>query len=212
VINAIALLATLRDSPATAPPSPPVDDRAGYDEDEILLARHWAGDPDAFAEMYRAHVDAVYRRLSRILGPIGEREDITQDVFLALHRTLPRFRGNAKLSTLIQRIAINRACEHLRRRTRRPAILVDDRFFDELVSAAASPATRVALREELAVVFDCLARIKPKKRIAFLLRVVDGMSFEQIAELVDATPETVAKRVQHAQRELDALIARRSSP
>jgi RNA polymerase sigma-70 factor, ECF subfamily len=206
VINAIALLATLRDAPV-----PPPDDDS-YDPDEVLLARHWAGDPDAFAEMYRAHVDAVYRRLSRILGPIAEREDLTQDVFFALHTTLPRFRGNAKLSTLIQRIAINRAFEHLRRRTRRPATLVDDRFFDELVSSAASPATRVALREELAIVFDCLSRIKPKKRIAFLLRVVDGMSFEHIAELVDATPETVAKRVQHAQRELDALIARRSSP
>jgi RNA polymerase sigma-70 factor (ECF subfamily) len=210
VINAIALLATLRDAPAPTPPSPPDDDQ--YDQDELLLSRHGAGDPDAFAEMYRAHVDAVYRRLSRILGPIAEREDITQDVFLALHRTLPRFRGNAKLSTLIQRIAINRAFEHLRRRTRRPVTLADDRFFDELVSTAASPATRVALREELAIVFDCLARIKPKKRIAFLLRVVDGLSFEQIAELVDATPETVAKRVQYAQRELDALIARRALP
>ena len=203
MINAIAVLATLRNAP-TPPP--------GDDDDEVLLARHWAGDPDAFAEMYRAHVDAVYRRLSRILGPIAEREDLTQDVFLALHHTLPRFRGNAKLSTLIQRIAINRAFEHLRRRTRRATTLVDDRFFDDFVSTAASPATRVALREELAIVFDCLARIKPKKRIAFLLRVVDGLAFEQIAELVDATPETVAKRIQHAQRELDVLIARRSSP
>ena len=208
MINAIALLAALRDGPA---PAPPPDEQSDPDDDEVLLARHWAGDPDAFAEMYHAHVDAVYRRLSRILGPIAEREDLTQDVFLALHRTLPRFRGNAKLSTLIQRIAINRAFEHMRRRTRRPVAIVDERFFDELVSAAASPASRVAMREELALVFDCLAKIKPKKRIAFLLRVVDGLSFEHIADLVDATPEAVAKRVQHAQRELDALLARREA-
>ena len=56
--------------------------------------------------------------------------------------------------------------------------------------------------------FECLGRIKPKKRVAFVLRVVDGLSFEEIAELVDATPEAVAKRVQHAQAELDALMAR----
>ena len=54
----------------------------------------------------------------------------------------------------------------------------------------------------------CLARIKPKKRVAYLLRVVEGLSFEQIGELVDATPEAVAKRVQHGQRELDALLVR----
>ena len=208
MINAIALLTALRDGPV---PAPFPDKPSGIDDDEVLLARHWAGDRDAFADMYHAHVDAVFRRLSRILGPIAEREDLTQDVFLALHRTLPRFRGNAKLSTLIQRIAINRAFEHLRRRMRRPAALVDERFFDELVSAAASPAARVAMREELAAVFECLAKIKPKKRIAFLLRVVDGLSFEDIAALVDATPEAVAKRVQHAQRELDALLVRREA-
>ena len=56
--------------------------------------------------------------------------------------------------------------------------------------------------------FACLARIKPKKRIAFLLRVVDGLSFAEIGELVGAAAEAVAKRVQHGQRELDALLAR----
>ncbi|MBL0220297.1 MAG: hypothetical protein IPQ07_41310 [Myxococcales bacterium] len=51
--------------------------------------------------------------------------------------------------------------------------------------------------------FACLARIKAKKRVAYRLRVVDGLSFEEIAELVDASPEAVAKRVQHAQAELE---------
>ena len=176
--------------------------------DDALIARHQAGDEDAFAEIYRAHAVPVYRRLSRILGPVAEREDLTQDVFLALHRTLPRFRGDSQLTTLIHRIAINRAFEYLRRQSRRPATLVDGWFFDELVGSATSPEAQTATREELARVFACLARIKPKKRIALLLRVVDGLSFEEIGQLVDATPEAVAKRVQHGQRELDALLAR----
>ena len=199
MINAIAVLASL----GRAGPSAPEPD-----DDTALLARHAAGDATAFAAIYRTHVGAVYRRLSRILGPVPEREDLTQDVFLALHRTLPRFRGEARLSTLIHRIAINRACEHLRRQTRRPATPVDGWILDEVVSTAASPAARAAAREDLLQVFACLARIKPKKRIAFLLRVVDGLSFEEIGELVDATPEAVAKRVQHGQRELDTLLAR----
>jgi DNA-directed RNA polymerase specialized sigma24 family protein len=57
-------------------------------------------------------------------------------------------------------------------------------------------------------VFACVARIKPKKRIALLLRLVEGMSFEEIGELVEASPEAVAKRVQHGQRELDAMLER----
>ncbi len=197
MIGAIALLAAV---------GAPNDRRSA--DDEVLVARHRAGDLDAFPAIYRAHVVAVYRRLTRILGPIAEREDLTQDVFLAVHRELPRFRGDAQLTTFIHRIAINRACEHLRRQSRRPVMLVEDWVFDELVGSASSPEQQSAAREELARVFACLARIKPKKRVAFLLRVVDGLSFEEIAELVDATPEAVAKRVQHGQRELDELFAR----
>lgn len=178
------------------------------EDDATLIARHRAGDPDAFPAMYRNHAVAVYRRLTRILGPIPEREDLLQDVFLALHRALPRFRGDAQLTTLVHRIAINRAFEHLRRQSRRPTSLVDGWFFDDLAAVHSSPELQSAAREDLAHVCACLAQIKPKKRIALLLRVVDGLSFEEIARLVDATPEAVAKRVQHGQRELDALLAR----
>lgn len=175
--------------------------------DDARIARHLAGDPDAFAEIYRTHVDAVYRRLSRILGPIPEREDLTQDVFVTLHRALPKFRGESTLATWIQRIAINIALDHLRARGRRPAAPVDTRYFDHLIAPQASPEARAEQREQLAHVFACLAKLKPKKRIALLLRVVDGLSFDAIARMVDATPEAVAKRVQHGQRELDALLA-----
>jgi RNA polymerase sigma-70 factor (ECF subfamily) len=198
VIAALALLAAMRDAPKLT----------GDAADDELVARHLEGDPDAFAALYRAHGQAVYRRLTRILGPISDRDDVLQEVFLAVHRALPRFRGDAKVSTLIHRIAINQACEHLRRQGRRPVALAGDRVLDELPVAATSPEHRLAAREELEHVLSCLNRIKPKKRVAYLLRVVDGLSFEQIGELVEASAETVAKRVQHGQRELEALLAR----
>jgi len=198
VIAAIAALVRMR---AAAPD-------AVHDGDAELVARHRAGDPAAFATMYRTHVAAVYRRLGRILGPVAERDDLTQDVFLALHRALAGFRGEARLATLIHRIAINKACEFLRRRSRRPATLTDARFFEELRAVTGTPEDHAIASDELARVFACLARIKPKKRVALLLRIVDGLSFEEIALLVDATPEAVAKRVQHGQRELDALFER----
>ena len=176
--------------------------------DEQLLARHRDGDPEAFGRIYRAHAAAVYRRLTRVLGPVPEREDLTQDVFLALYRALPQFRGEAKLTTLVHRIALNKAFEHLRRQSRRRTLSADDVDLDDVLGPTTSPEERVRARESLATVLACLARIKPKKRIALLLRVVDGLSFDEIGDLVDATPEAVAKRVQHGQRELDALMAR----
>lgn len=211
MINARVLLAGTRERGGAVDLAAEPD---GDTTDVVLIARHLAGDAEAFAAIYRNHVVAVHRRLTRILGPIPEREDLVQDVFLAVHRALPRFRGDAQLTTLIHRIAINRAYEHLRRQSRRPAHLVDGWFFDDVPCLHSSPERQSAAREDLARVWTCLARIKPKKRIALLLRVVDGLSFEDIARLVDATPEAVAKRVQHGQRELDALLARaeRSCP
>ncbi|MBV8762730.1 MAG: RNA polymerase sigma factor [Deltaproteobacteria bacterium] len=195
----LALLAAMFEPAVIVPPR---------DRDDDLIARFRDGDPDAFAAIYRAHVDAVYRRLTRILGPVPEREDLTQDVFVTLHRALGSFRGDAALATYIHRIAINTALDYLRARGRRPAAPVDTRFLDTLIAPQATPDVRAEQRERLAHVFACLAKIKPKKRIALLLRVVEGLSFEDIARLVDATPEAVAKRVQHGQRELDALLAR----
>ncbi len=176
--------------------------------DARLVARHQAGDPDAFAELYRRHAAATYRRLSRILGPVPERDDLLQEVFLALHRALPRFRGDAAVATLIHRIAINIAYEHLRRARRRPPPSLDDACFDDLIAPTASPEAQATTRQDLARVFACVARIKPKKRIALMLRLVDGMSFDEIAGLVSASPQAVAKRVQHGQRELDEMLAR----
>lgn len=197
MIAALAVLA----AHAAAEPRGPAEDLA-------LVERHRAGDPTAFAQIYRAHAAAVHRRLSRLLGPVPEREDLLQDVFLALHRALPAFRGDAALATLVQRITINKACELLRARYRRATTPVDTAYFDTLVSRGSLEA-QTSAREELTAVFACLARIKPKKRVALLLRVVEGMSFEEIAALVDATPEAVAKRVQHGHRELTVLLARR---
>ena len=112
------------------------------------------------------------------------------------------------MSTLIHRIAIHKAIKHLRQQGRRPTTIVDGWFFEDLPTPASTPEHRVAAREQLEIVLACLARIKPKKRVAYLLRVVDGLSFEQIGELVDASAETVAKRVQHGQRELEQLLER----
>ena len=127
------------------------------DGEEQLVARFRAGDAEAFAEIYLAHVDGVYRRLTRILGPVAEREDLTQDVFVVLHRALPKFRGESTLSTWIHRIAINTALDYLRARGRRPVAPVDMRFLDKLCAPQAAPDVRAEQREQLAHVFACLA-------------------------------------------------------
>ncbi len=179
------------------------------DRDEDVVRRAMGGDRQAFDDLYRRHVDMVWRRLGRLIGPDPDREDLVQQIFFEVFRALDRFRGEAAFATFLHRVMLNIAFDHLKRRGKRPAA-ADPELLAGLCDQGASPEAHAAQRERLAATSALLDRIKPKKRIAFVLRVVEGLSLEEIGALVDATPAAVAQRVRHAQAEIEALSARRS--
>lgn len=175
-------------------------------DDAALVARVQGGERAAFEQLYRRHADVAYARLSRIVGPVAERDDLLQEVFLGLHRALPTFRGDAALTTLLYRITVNVAFDHLRRRGKRAATPLDAAALEALVSGDASPEERARRAQEVAQVLAALDRIKPAKRIALLLRIVEGLGFDEIGAIVGATPDAAKKRCQHGLRELSARL------
>jgi RNA polymerase sigma-70 factor (ECF subfamily) len=175
--------------------------------DPELAAAAATGDAAAFAEIYTRYADRVFARLTHLIGPSQDREDVFQQVFLELHRALPRFRGDASLSTFLYRITVNVAYDHLRRRGRRAAVH-DAAALDVLITGDPTPEDRTRRREELRQIFALLEHIKPKKRIAFVLVAVEGMSLGEAAELLGAQTDAVKQRVLHARRELLALMDR----
>jgi RNA polymerase sigma-70 factor (ECF subfamily) len=188
--------------------------------EEELVARARRNEPGAMQALYQLHAAAVYRRLTHLLGADPEREDLMQEVFVDLFRQLDRYRGGASLRTYLLRIVSHKACDHLRQRRRRgsaevprfpPGDEVDD---NQLCSGAPSPEDRLVHAQELALVDEALEKLTPKKRIAFVLRVVDNLSLKEIAEQVGATVFTVAQRLRHADRELHRHLAhgRRDRP
>lgn len=186
---------------AATAPAPRTDDAA-------LVERILAGDERAFATLYRAHVDRVYGLLTRLLGPVPEREDLVQQVFVDVYRALAGFRGEAALATFLYRIATRAAYDHLSRKRRRRTAAELDESCDELAADEPSPAERAQRRRELERAFELLGRLTPKKRIAFVLVVVEGMSLREAAEVVGATPDAVKQRVLHARREIERMEAR----
>ncbi len=179
---------------------------SGDECDEALVARARGGDRGAFEALYRRYVDVVFGRISRLVGPVAERDDLTQDVFLGLYRALPRFRGEAAVSTLLYRITANVAFDHLRRRGRRPSEPLEAATLEALVSDEAGPEARARRGRELARVFAALDGISPKKRVALLLRVVEGLGFEEIGAIVGTSADTAKKRAQHGMRELTSRL------
>ena len=178
--------------------------REQADPDTELVKRAAAGDRRAFDELYRMHVAAAHRLLTRLVGPVPERDDLIQQAFLEAFRSVPTFRGDAAFTTWLHRIIVNVAYRHLRRNRRAQWEQVPD----ELVAPNASPEHAMRQQQELSRALAYLSALKPKKRIAYVLRVVEGMSLDEIGTLVGAKAPAVGQRVKHAQRELAAMVER----
>jgi RNA polymerase sigma-70 factor, ECF subfamily len=182
--------------------------RREADPDQALVEGARAGNEAMFRQLYHRHVGWVYTRLTRLVGPVAERDDLVQQAFLGVHRGLPGFRGDAAFRTFLYRIVVNVAYEHLDRRRRRPTDSLEDEVLDEIIAPGGSPEVRAQKRLELTELFELLFELKPKKRLAFVLVAVEGLDLEAAGVLLGATPDAVKQRVLAARRELAAKLSR----
>jgi len=180
------------------------------EKDATLVDAAAGGDRGAFTELYRRHLDSVHARLTRVIGPAPERDDLVQQIFLDVYRALRRFRGDAAFSTFLHRIVLNVACEHLerRRRVRGRSEPLEARQLETLVALDASPEQRARQREELTRLFALLEELSPKRRAAFVLVAIECLPLDEAAVLLDARPAAIKQRVLDARRELARALER----
>jgi RNA polymerase sigma-70 factor, ECF subfamily len=175
--------------------------------DEELALAVAGKDTSAFQKLYERHCERVYARLTRLLGPVPDREDVMQQVFLQLYRALPTFRGDSTLSTFLFRITAYVACDYLRKCGRR-VVVIDGEGLDELIDGKPTPEDRSRSRQQLETIFNLLQHVKPERRIAFQLVAMEGLSLAAAADQVGAAPKEVKQRVSQARRELVAMLDR----
>ncbi len=178
------------------------------DSDDDLVRACLAGDRSAFDRLYRRHVGFVHGRLARMIGRDVETEDLVQQVFLEIFRSLPRFRGEAAFSTWVYRVTANVALSALRRRSRRRSVTETDLLPEDVPALDATPEQAARERELCRLVLTLLGELKPEQRIAFVLRHVECMEFEHIGSVVGAEEATVRQRVKAAERKLSERLAR----
>ena len=177
-------------------------------ENDTLVARCQAGDTEAFRELYRTHRAHVARLVQRILGPDAEVEDVIQEAFIQIHRSLPSFQGSSLLSTWIHRVAVNVALQHIRRRKRQrsgPVVMMNEP--PEPSSGDPAPEEDVLWRDRMTKLYAALEQLSPKKRAVFVLHEIEGMSAEEIAKVMHAPLITVRTRLFYARKALYATLA-----
>jgi RNA polymerase sigma-70 factor (ECF subfamily) len=171
-----------------------------------LLERLRAGDPRAFEALVIAYQHRVFGVALRMLGSRAEAEEIAQEVFLRAHRALADFRGDARLSTwlyaIASRLCLNRLASPDRRVVRGDEALAD-------VPAPAPDAAAAAERAELeAALRAAIAELPEDRRIVLVLRDVEGLSYEEIAEALALDPGTVRSRLHRARMQLKEKLER----
>lgn len=177
----------------------------GSPTEQALLARAREGDEQAFRLLVQRHEQLVRGTVMGILGKTPEAEDVALEVFVKLHEKLADFRGESKLSTYLVRIAVNLSINEQKRRQRkhrRLRPLDSDATTFQVEDAAANPG-RFDLRDALR---KALAQLDTDFRAVVVLRLIQGYSVRETADILDLPTGTVASRLARAQRQLQEIL------
>jgi RNA polymerase sigma-70 factor (ECF subfamily) len=198
---------TRRDSDVVPRPQAPPIAQANMSDESAILSKAATGDTVAFRALYAKHRADVARLVFRMLGARSDLDDVVQEVFFQVFRSLKDFRGQSKFSTWLHRVTVNVVLMHRRAARSRPT------YAEEAASDITADHEHVApdedadRRERMRAFGRLLDRLAEKKRTVFILHELEGVQPTEIATIVGAPVLTVRTRLFYARRELEAMLA-----
>jgi RNA polymerase sigma-70 factor (ECF subfamily) len=174
-------------------------------EVDELVTRCQAGEAAAFRELFRNHRGDVARLVHRMLGHTADLEDVIQEVFLQVHKSIRDFRGQARFSTWLYRVTVNVVLMHRRAARSRP-MFVEQPESQVPSDRAPLPDEQVARLARIRAFNRLLDRLSEKKRTVFVLHELEGLAPVDIAKIVEAPVLTVRTRLFYARRELAEML------
>lgn len=166
--------------------------------------------PAGFKEIYDGHFQFVWRCLRGLGVAAAALDDAAQDVFLAVHRQLPGFRGDASVRTWLYAITRHVAANHRRRDRRKGSVLEPlQASAPALIDPAPGPAERVADAEAAAFVERFLAKLDTKKREVFLLAFIEEMTIPEVAAALSIPVNTAYTRLRRVRSAFQKALERR---
>ena len=179
--------------------------------DEELVARSVGGDTESFNQLMRRWEKPIYALAYRVLGREDDARDVCQEAFLRAFRALPRFRGEAKFSSWLYRIALNLCRDWIRRERRAPLVPMPDGV--DITQYAAERRTTASV-EELAATAEmsrgveaAMERLPEEQRTAIILKEYHGLTFQEIADLMGCPLSTVKTRLYQGLAQLRRHLA-----
>jgi RNA polymerase sigma-70 factor (ECF subfamily) len=177
---------------------------SGAAETELVKAS-LEGDKKAFGEIVTRYQKMVARTVKGMLGDSVFAEDIGQEVFIKLYYSLPEFRGEAKLSTYIQKIAVNLTLNEIKRR-KRFFSMFSQKGNNEMFEFEVADSDNEERKEASEIVNKALKAMDPRFRIIATMRMLQGYSTKETAEILDLPIGTVLSRLSRAQDQLRNIL------
>ena len=175
--------------------------------DEILVDKSKNGDLNAFEELVRRYEGRVYSMAYRFMGNHADAVDLAQEGFIRLYQNLPGFRGDSSFSTWMYRVVANACRDELRRRQRQRNVSLDEMAESAggnipVPSMEVSPEESAERNELQEYVQMCLNSLSEEHRLILIMREMQGLSYEEIADTLDCSLGTVKSRLNRARHAL----------
>ena len=180
-------------------------------EDAGLIRAAQGGDPAAFTEIVRRYQRAVYRLSYGLTRNAADADDLAQETFVRAYQALGRFRQGEPLYPWLSRIAVNLTYSLFRRRRRRPETSIEPLVeAGQQWAAADDPAAEAADRERAEHLRQAFAGLSPEHQAILVLRVVQDLTYEEIAQALEIPLGTVMSRLSRARAELKVRMKART--
>jgi RNA polymerase sigma factor (sigma-70 family) len=177
-------------------------------DERILVEQLKQGDETAFKTIVETWQDMVYNMAVGIVQNTEDAEDIAQEVFTQVYQSIHTFKGDSKFSTWLYRITSSKSLDHIRRSKRKKRFAVIQRLFGENNDIVIQPPDfqhpGVVLdnKENAAILFKAIEKLPGNQKIAFILNKVEGLSYQEISEVMDTTVSSVESLLHRAKTNL----------
>ena len=176
-------------------------------EEAALIHALKEGREDAFRCLVVDYGDRMYNTVLSIIQDTQDIEDIVQEVFMAVYQNIDKFRGDAKLSTWMYRIAVTKSLEVIRKQKRNPMGLITESMENLATSGFNHPGVLLENREKAALLFQALKRLPEAQKTAFVLHKTEGLSYLEIASVMKISLPAVESLIYRARQGLQKLLA-----
>lgn len=181
-------------------------------DESILVEQLKNGDESAFKTIVTTWQDMVFNTALGILQNAEDAEDTAQEVFVQVYESIHTFKGDSKFSTWLYRITTSKALDHIRRSKRKKRFAIIQRLFGDNNDVTIHPpdfhhpGLLLDKKENASMLFKAIEKLPANQKIAFVLNKVEGLSYQEISDIMETTVSSVESLLHRAKTNLRKLL------